>query len=168
MRRGALLISLALALALASCGGDDDPAADETVVDTFGTSVAPDASGDTTTPGSASASADPSEVAAWCELSAELGALGGDVDRDDPDALREAYEEAGELIDRAEEVAPEEIADAVGTNVDEFRAVVAALEDVDYDVAELDEEALERSLPDSAQANDALAAYEGANCDTDG
>lgn len=114
------LVALALPalFVVASCGGDDN---------------------------GASGPASGGSPEAWCTLGAEVLETGNaldDLDVFDPDAVRVAFDELGEILDEARAAAPGEIRGDVDLTAEAFATLRTALEDVDFDFFALDETAL--------------------------
>ena len=111
VRLSVLMVST---VALASCGGGDDSSA----------------GGD---------SAD-----SWCALAQRIEDSNDDVDAAfelGDEAIRAAFEEFGSLLDDAKSSAPDEIRTAVETSSEGVEKFADLLDEVDYDVSQLTEEA---------------------------
>ena len=135
MRR-ALLLFVPLALVVAACGDSDD-----------------------------GASSAPAED--WCGLAAEFEAVGDGFDAlepSDPDGIRDLFDGASALLDRARASAPEEISDDVDTFADGFGELDSALRDVDFNIFDVDLSVLEDSGDRIDAANDAIEAYNEREC----
>jgi hypothetical protein len=153
MKRAVLLV-VPLLLAASACGDDDDDAASDTAEAVEGESDDDGGGG-----GSESE---------WCELAVEveeLDAVFGDFDPTDPDAMRNAFAEFGDVLDRAADAAPSEIEDDIEQTVDAFNQLRDALEDVDYNFLEIDPADLEfLDNPDVEAASERVEEFNAEEC----
>lgn len=124
--RSALLVPLA-AVALAACGGSDDPVAEP--------AAEADAATSTTAPRPDGYDSE------WCVSARRIAAASSVVDAvdpSDPEAVEAAVTDMLAEAEAAAPLAPPEIAEDVEAALASFRAIDAALADVDYDLLRAD------------------------------
>ena len=95
----------------------------------------------------------------WCDLARDLESetVFGSIDVEDPDSVETAYREIVEILGNAVDSAPDEIKADVQTVLDSTEELLAALEDVDFDFAALDESVL--GDLETVEASDRIEEY---------
>jgi hypothetical protein len=154
VKRRAMVMVAALALAGGACGGDDDA---DVTDDAAATSDASDDGGDSGDDGSGGGE--------WCDMArnveAEMDTF-EDVDFTDPESLEDAYQQMIDEVEDAVDSAPDEIEDDLELIIDGFKELFEALQDVDFDFLELDQSVLENSEVEAA--SDRIEAYNEREC----
>jgi hypothetical protein len=131
------LLAVPLILAVGACGGDDDDA------------------------GGSSSGSD------WCDMATQVEAqdnLFNEADFTDPDAVENAFTGARDLMEDAEDKAPDEIKEDVETVSNAFGTLVDELEQVDWNFMELDSAVLDDMGTEVQDASDRIAAYSEEEC----
>lgn len=158
-------LSLAVfALVLSGCGGDDDAGAD--------TVDEEPADGDASTDEPADGSGDEPEFSGdasspWCLAARDIEASTDEldlVDYSDPAAIEDAFSSIVGKIEGVVGLAPDEIRADLEVSLDGFRAVNAALAEVDYNFFELDLTVLEELDESVEVANERIGRYNAEVC----
>jgi hypothetical protein len=154
----------ALVLGLAACGGDDDDGAavDEASDVTDAASTEAPADTDATADSEAPEGTDAPEFegdadSEFCELARRVEDSEF-LEGDDPEQLREEYQDVSEAFDQLRDTAPDEIRDDIqllGDQLDEF---IAVLDEYDFSFTALAEAAADN--PELAASLDAVSSPE--------
>lgn len=103
----------------------------------------------------------------WCDLATEFEAVGASFDTLDPsnpDGIRDLFDGAADLLDRARASAPSEISDDVNTFADGFDQLDSTLRDADFNIFDVDLGVLEENSEQIDAANESIEAYNEAEC----
>ncbi len=103
----------------------------------------------------------------WCDLAKELdsdtSAL-DTIDFTDPESAKATFDDVADKLDQAVDAAPDEIKEAVETSKDAFAKLISVLEAADYDILDVDQDALSAAGPDFEAAGDKITAFNEKEC----
>jgi len=160
MKRLAPLLAVSsLFLFAAACGGDDD-SSDE--------ASSEEATDDTEADESESDDGDASSAdSEWCDLARDIEERNDALDEAqtlEREQLREAYDDFVSALDDVRDDAPDEIREDVEVAADAAREFFDALDDVDFNILDLDLESLEEVTTDLEAASDRIQEYNERVC----
>ena len=163
-----MIVSISLLLVLAACGDDEGGSGDDDASEQPTATAADDTTADPTT-AETDAPPDATEAAGaddpWCAVARDLNdALELEAAQSGtPEGLETAFTEIADVIDTAEEVAPAEISDQVVALGNAFDGLIAAFDEVDWDVGAITDEVgeelsepIDAALPDITEFNEEL------------
>ena len=155
MKRRAIAIVAALALAGVACGGDDDATDD-------GAATTDEANGDADSGDDEDSGDDGGgRRVVRCSRDMDSNTLFDDLDISDPDSIENTYEEAIDLMEDAADSAPDEIEADVETVIEGTKDLLEALRDADFDFATLDESVID---PETEAAATRITEYGEREC----
>ena len=165
LRTLALPLIAVTALFAVSCGGSGDGAVDGNDADNEPAASDDAANEPAASDDAANEPADDGSVEAYCQMKAESDALFDEADPFDPESLEAAFGGSVDLLDRAIDVAPDEILDdlrVIRQGLDDYAAVLET-NDWDFFAAATAIEEIESPELEAAEAR--VETWEEANCD---
>lgn len=176
LRRASLAAALSLTLAACGGGSDADSAADDDVATTEAetTTTAAETTtteaeiktteAETTTTEAVAEVAMSAELEAFCGLRAQADAIGDPENFFDPDSVQSWFEQNLSLIQDAATIAPDEIADDMGTLVASTEELQAVFEEYGYDIVAIPEAELDAAGAAGEDASDRVSDFVDTNC----